>query len=235
MNLGWLKDVPFQVILVLAGLLVFVLGAGDQTSLPKSIQYSPHYAIPLMVLGLVVVVAGLAWAWATVLKKKGTAALSTTQYAVNVAYPRDNASLGSSSLTASGTLSANLPEGYELWMLRKWPDSTDRYPVQKAGPNLQSNSNWTISEGYIGGPGVARTIEMWLVGPDGSRLLNFWMAANNQHNKLMAATRTPWGDPWNFPGLPSLSSDMTLAATLTVQYPRNTDVPATGASGLQTS
>jgi hypothetical protein len=231
MNLGWLKDVPFQVILVLAGLLVFVLGAGEQSTFSKIFQYSPHYAVPLMTLGSVVVVAGFIWAWVTLIRKKD-GALPQAKYPVTVAYPRDNASLSSSSLTANGTISTTLPGDYELWMLRKWPGTQHRYPVQKAGPDLQNNTAWTISGGYIGGPGLDRTLEMWLVGPDGSRLLNFWMTANDQHNKLMSTTQTPWGDPWNFPGLSSLTSDMTLATALTVQFPATTEVPITGAKGI---
>jgi len=98
---------------------------------------------------------------------------------IKIDHPESNATI-TGKVDVKGTIARPLPNGYELRILRG-------YPQGGFVPNAQSlcdhdKKTWLVQQFDIGGAkDESRTIEAWLVGPDGRLLLDTWLAAHEVH------------------------------------------------------
>ncbi|PPA04605.1 hypothetical protein C4E44_08090 [Pseudomonas sp. MWU12-2312b] len=98
---------------------------------------------------------------------------------VKIVHPENN-SVISGRTGIRGTLKQALPRGYELRILRGYPDG-GFVPSSQTVVDEEAKT-WFVQDFDIGGEAKdKRTIEAWIVGSDGAVLLDTWLAANGVH------------------------------------------------------
>lgn len=104
----------------------------------------------------------------------------TTKPIVTITSPHEaDAIAGTCNVT--GTIAGALPTGHVLRAIRGAPKSGGFVPNGVVDLDADSHQ-WRVHEFDIGGqPGDLRTIEIWVVGPDGQAFLNYWEEAHKVH------------------------------------------------------
>jgi hypothetical protein len=162
--------------LLVFGTMFLLLGAGG------GVRYKGWFPIDGALWRIVVVATGVVFIGLNfVLRQRPIAALNPNavrSLGVKILYPESNATI-IGKVDVRGTTAKPLPNGHELRILRG-------YPHGGFVPNSQSlhedDNGWLVQQFDIGGSkGEPRTIEAWLVGPDGRLLLDTWLAAHEVH------------------------------------------------------
>ncbi|WP_141715866.1 hypothetical protein [Burkholderia ubonensis] len=127
--------------------------------------------------------------------------LRADDYGVRIVSPKDHAEVGET-CRVSGTIEKELPQGYKLWVLRRWSSEPKKfYPSGEAviEPTQDGKSfEWHAEKCHIGGRPNSRDgriLEAWIVGPDGLRLLGAWLEFDKRF----------WDVQRNVEGVPALS------------------------------
>jgi hypothetical protein len=114
-------------------------------------------------------------------------ALSIKRFGIRIDQP-DNNALVTGKTKIEGSIARPLPEGYELRIMRGYPEG-GFVPSTQTLCN-HNTQRWLVQEFDIGGKkGDARTIEAWMVGPDGRLLLDTWLAAQRVHFGTVSLVR----------------------------------------------
>lgn len=133
---------------------------------------------------------------------------------IKIVAPRHDEVVGDR-LTVKVTSEKPIPKGYELRVLRGYPGDLGVVPNAKL---IKSSDKleWDAYDFDIGSSkGDARSIEAWLVGPDGSALLTNWetnhrsttVPANVEIRRLAKIAKEPGLERW-LPPITSVTKDM---------------------------
>ncbi|MHA6883085.1 hypothetical protein [Ralstonia pseudosolanacearum] len=228
---------PLQVTLLIIGVVVFVLGCGTPDKLPVIGGFHPDRPIPMIILGGVLVLTGIAWGIfrtvlahregaqrRTALASKGPVLPKAADFDVRIVSHSDGAYIDQDEQKFRGTIKRALPEGYALWLVRRWKEDRDRYyPEGQAELRPMRGSTteheWEVEKVFVGGNAGgkdSRIIEMWLVGSDGQTMLNAIKKANTKYARLMSHTGMKWDKPWLIEPLQDTTSDMVPCTNIIV-------------------
>ena len=98
---------------------------------------------------------------------------------IRILHPAENAVVDV--VDVRGSIAKSLPEGHELRVLRGYPQQGGLVPVVNTTVDVEKGE-WLAPGFDIGGTaGDARSIEVWVVGPDGAALLDCWLQAQKAH------------------------------------------------------
>jgi hypothetical protein len=180
------KDGPWKILgqLVTSSNLALVLGAG-LVALGAAGGVKIHGWLPIDdnlwrvaigVVGLILVVLHFAYREAST----GINRRTIESLGIEITYPQDNQTVFGK-FDVQGTVAKPLPKGYELVVLRGYPHGGFVPSAQALCDH--DKKKWHVQQFDIGSPkkNESRTIEAWIVGPDGTLLIDTWLAAHEVH------------------------------------------------------
>jgi hypothetical protein len=95
---------------------------------------------------------------------------------IKIDYPENNAVVMDTATEVRGTMAKPKPDGYELYILGRYASGFTPYARCSYSPDKKK---WYVQQLKLSvEKGHNRTFEVWLVGPDGSLLLETWLAAH---------------------------------------------------------
>ncbi len=169
------------------------------------LTHSSSVTLPWWLMTLCLVVVAGAFTWLILwfrhkLEKHEQPGRMIKSLGIKIDYPENNAII-TGRTKVSGTIAKPIPKGYELCILRGYPEGgfvPDGYCL--CDPDRKT---WHVEQFDIGGEsGNSRRIEAWLVGRDGRLLLDTWLAAlqvhrvtNSRVEKLAPTERLTWLKP----------------------------------------
>jgi hypothetical protein len=143
----------------------------------------------------------------------GISPKEVTALGVKITAPRNNDVL-SNRERVTVTSEKPIPKNYELRVLRGYPGVEGFVPHVKL-TRANERLEWDAFDFDIGGvKGNTRTIEAWLIGPDGAALLKTWgenhkaiAATNREIERLATLANNPGTHTW-LPPIESKTKDM---------------------------
>ena len=226
---------PLQVIVLIAGIGIFVLGSGKFDKLPVIGGFHSEHPAALMFFGLALAIVGIGiQVWRTLTTRKDSALrrsalaakiparLNAVDFDVRIVSHSDNGLFDKDKQTFRGTIKRQLPADHELWLVRRFTTERDLYFAEgratvKPMRGTATEFEWEVHEAFVGGnPRDGRIIEMWIAGPDGHTLLTAIKKANEKHARLMEVTKTRWEKQWWVERLDSTTSDMVLGTSINI-------------------
>nr|WP_315243896.1 hypothetical protein [uncultured Albidiferax sp.] len=201
-------------LIALFGLLLLVLGASG------GVRYSGW--LPIEEAGWRVALGLLGAAFLTLAARKslaatGQALLSEAEVkalGIKISMPRAGDSV-SDRVRVTVVSEKPIPKGYELRVLRGYPRVHGVVPHAKLTTS-NDKLEWDAYDFDIGGAkGETRSIEAWLVGPDGAALLATWesnhqstvVVANREIRRLAGIANLPADERW-LPPITTATRDM---------------------------
>ncbi|AMV44341.1 hypothetical protein [Paraburkholderia caribensis] len=226
---------PLQVISLLAGIVIFVLGSGQFDKLPVIGGFHPDHPTVMLIFGVGLAIVGIGiQVWRTLAARNDAASrrsalaakvpsrLNAADFDVRIISHSDNGHYDKDEQTFRGTIKRQIPAEHHLWLVRRFAKERDLYfpegrATVKAMRGTSTEFEWEVHEAYVGGkPRDGRIIEMWITGPDGHILLDAIKNANVKHARLMEHTKTPWEKQWLVERLDSVTSDMVLGTSISL-------------------
>ncbi|MGC8210073.1 hypothetical protein [Ralstonia pseudosolanacearum] len=226
---------PLQVILSVAGIVIFVLGSGKFDKLPVIGGFHSDHPTAMLIFGVALAISGIGiQVWRTVathkdsalrrsaLAAKGPVRLNAVDFDVRIISHSDNGLFDKDKQTFRGTIKRQIPADHELWLVRRFTTERDLYfpegrATVKPMRGTATEFEWEVHEAFVGGnPRDGRIIEMWITGPDGHTLLAAIKKANEKHARLMELTKTIWEKQWWVERLNSTTTDMVLGTSITI-------------------
>jgi hypothetical protein len=228
---------PLQTTLLIVGAIVFLLGCGTPDKLPVIGGFHSDHPFPAIIGGVVLMVAGVVWHIVRAVmahneavrrrnahQSKGPVLPNAADFDIRIVSHPDGAYIDEDQQKFRGTIKRALPDGYALWLVRRWKSAADvYYPEGRAELRLMTGNTteheWEVAKVYVGGKQGGtdpRFIEMWLVGPDGQIMLDAMKKANAKYSSLMSHTKTPWEPKWLIEPLVRPTSDMVLGTRITL-------------------
>lgn len=170
-------------ITLLLGAILFVGGAAGGVTYNSWLPIPDQWAqLSLMVAGAVLI----ATSFFTITPAKGLKSDELAKLGIQITAPHAGERI-KGKVRVTVTSSGQVPEGYELHVLRGYPKVSGVVPntkVHKTAEKLE----WVAHDFDIGGTtGETRTIEVWLVGAGGLALLANWEA---NHKVVSEANRS---------------------------------------------
>ncbi|OXC78641.1 hypothetical protein BSU04_10955 [Caballeronia sordidicola] len=232
-----LLSVPLQTLMFFVGAVFFVFGIGTPDKIPVIGGFRADRPIPAMICGAVLMAVAVGWYFyrSEMTRReafrrhdahalKGPLLPKAADFDIRIVSHVDNEHIDGVKQKFRGTMKRALPDGYALWLVRRLNSAPDGYyPEGRAEPKLLSGSttehSWEVGDVFVGGkPGGKdpRTIEMWLVGPDGHIMLDSTKKANAKYADLMTHTKMEWTREWLIQPLERMTSDMVYATRLTL-------------------
>jgi hypothetical protein len=173
-------------VLVVFGTAILILGVAGTVQYEKSGLSVSGYSRTLAdVVGIAMIVAG------AVPSLKGSAKIpKASDYGVKIIYPAERDRV--ERITMHGSIKKALPEGYKLRVFRTY-NGGGYVPIGEAEVFAESKT-WKATGCAVGGDtNEEKLLKVYMVGPGGSELLNYFEEASTAHNrmrqKLMALTK----------------------------------------------
>jgi hypothetical protein len=168
----------FPALLTVLGVVLVLLG------LAGGVSYNQWFPISELEARVAAVVAGtillglgfFSWRTRVIVPK-------AQSYGIEIDYPKDGDRVDI--VDVRGRIKKPLPEKYTLRVLRIYPGSDSFVPMGEARVEI-GKSTWVAEQCNIGGrTGDRRSIGVYLVGPDGVVLLNYFDKAVRIHRRVM--------------------------------------------------
>jgi hypothetical protein len=186
-------------LLVVSGLILFLLGAAGGISYWFIVQ--DNIGRTIMVSG------GILFIIIGILMRRAipVAGLEFAKYGLKITYPEAGDELDRH-VNIRGTFKKRPPEGYDVRLLRLYPKSGAYYPMGHASFS-SSEKTWEAPECDLGGDSRDnRIIGLYLVGPSGKILLEYFKLAEGAHRDTRNELEKLGGKAIGF--LPLLSKEM---------------------------
>jgi hypothetical protein len=174
-----LAPIPYAAVgavLLLAGAAVVVVGAAGGVMGWIMVTDSLGQWI-IIGLGLVICAFG---AWLLLFKRAMSVSTLTGTYGLHFTVPDTNASVNEVD-TIRGRFEEDWPESHRLYVLRYYPD--DSYYPMPAAVNRRDKS-WDLEKVNLGTSKGPRRLVACLIGPDGQKLIDYFVEARDVHRRL---------------------------------------------------
>lgn len=193
-----LENVP--VLLIVAGLALFLLGAAGGISpwIPVKDNMGREF---LGGGGILCVIIGI-----LMLGNASKSSLKVSKYGLKITQPIDNDRFDRV-VIVRGTFKHMPPKGYEVRLLRIYPKSQEYRPMQRVTLN-PSQKTWEAANCDLGTAkrDEVRIIGLYLVGPSGIMLFDYFREAENVHRRTRSELEKLGGTETDF--LPLLAAAM---------------------------
>ena len=180
---------PLPSLLVILGVAVFVIGLADGVAHDNWLVIKGPAKTFTALGGVVIFALGVFFS-----RRDGisNAIPKAKTLKLQIQHPQSGDTVDQKEDVRGTHAAKSLPAGYVLRILRGYPEQGGFIPFGTTTIDFD-NGTWQALRFEVGGnPGDRRSIEVWLVGPDGQALLNCWSDCHAIHRKaqnaLMAAT-----------------------------------------------
>jgi hypothetical protein len=164
-------------LLIILGVALLLLGMAGGVRYHSFLPITGYWQFVAAAAGVALCVTGL------IRTSNRTSFPKATDFNVAIASPADGERVAN--VTVRGTIkTTKLPSGYTLRVFRHYPNSSEIAPMGDAV--IRPDGTWKADNCNIGGnPGDPRGISVYLVGPSGSALLDYFERCASVHKALM--------------------------------------------------
>lgn len=192
-----IEHVPL--ILILLGVSLFGLGLAGGVTYSDWLPFPDFEArLGAEAAGVVVFAAGIYFWWTLTNRRTHGAIPKAQNFGIEIDYPKAGAEVDI--VDVLGKIKKAPPEGYTLEVFKIFPRSQHCAPIGSARITIEKES-WEAKRCNIGGkdkPGDPRDIGVFLVGPGGAVLLDYYTQAAQEHRKLVNLLRDSTGEEGSY-------------------------------------
>jgi hypothetical protein len=171
----------YNVLLTVFGIALFILGAAAGIRYHGWFEINvPGQQYALEALGLTMLCVGIIFS-----SRESSPVPDGKKFGVTIKSPLPHTSV--SILNVVGQISKKIPHGYSLMLLRIYPDFNNGIYLWAEVRLDADGKNWTVADCDIGGRvGDRRVLGVYLVGPSGKALFQYFREAAEVHNATNA-------------------------------------------------